>query len=147
MTGADMTGGDLASPDLAGAGLAAAGTAAAWRALLPGGTVWQPGPRPAPGCAVVSRPWALLRGARRGGPGGARAYLPVPSAQQPVIVASWDKDVMRYLAGAVLSVPPATGPVLSLLLTAGLRLFRHRAVWFLLAARPGGGMVFVGTAR
>jgi hypothetical protein len=123
---------------------APAGTAAAWHALLPGGTVWQPGHRAAPGCAVVSSPWALLKGARPGR--AARAYLPVPSPRHPVIVASWDADVLRYLAGAVLSVPPSTGPVLSLLLTAGLRLFRHRAIWFLLAARPGGGVVLVGDA-
>jgi len=146
-----MTGADTASPGLTGAGLtggagtAGAGTAAAWHALLPGGTRWQPGGRVAPGCAVVSPPWALLRRARPGR--SARAYVPVPSPQQPLIVASWDADVLRYLAGAVLSVPPSTGPVLSLLLTVGLRLFRHRVVWFLLAARPGGGMVFVGAAR
>jgi hypothetical protein len=123
----------------------AAGPADAWRALLPDGTVWQAGPRVAPGRAVVARPWALLlRRARPGRARVARAYLPVPSPRQPVIVASWDADVLRYLADAVLSVPPATGGALSLLLTAGLRLLRHRVVWFLLAARPGGRMVFLG---
>ncbi len=120
--------------------------AAAWNALLPDGTQWLSGSRAAPGFAVVTRPWTLLRGAGPAGDRRMRAYLPVPSPEQPLIVASWDADVMRYLAGAVLSVPPATGPVLSLLLTAGLRLFRHRAIWFLAAARPGGGVVFVGRA-
>ncbi len=133
-----------ASP--AAADPAAASPAAAWHALLPGGTVWLPGHQAAPGSAVVSTPWVLLRGRRTGRAGTARAYLPVPSPRHPVIVASWDADVMRYLAGAVLSVPPATGPVLSLLLTAGLRLFRHRALWFLAAARPGAGIVLVGGA-
>lgn len=130
----------------AAAAPATAAPAAAWHALLPGGTVWQSGGRAAPGSAVVSSPWVLLRRRRLGVAGAARAYLPVPSPRHPVIVASWDADVMRYLAGAVISVPPATGPVLSLLLTAALRLFRHRALWFLAAARPGGGVVLVGSA-
>lgn len=114
---------------------------AAWDALLPDGTVWLAGSAPAAGRAVVTRPWTLLRGA---GPGGSRAYLPLPSPRQPLVVASWDPDVLRYLASSVLSVPPATGPALSLLLTALRPLLRYRAFWFLAAARPGGAAVLVG---
>ena len=58
-------------------------------------------------------------------------YIAVPSRQRPLIVASWDPAVLRYLAASVLSVPPGTGPVLSLLVTIGLRVFRHPGSMFL----------------
>jgi hypothetical protein len=102
----------------------------AWSALLPAGTAWvsQPGP------------WAL-----RARPGnGVRAYIAVPSRQRPLIVASWDRAVLRYLADSVLSVPPGAGPVLSMVVTAGLRMFRHPASWLLAAALRVGGVVLVG---
>jgi hypothetical protein len=103
---------------------------AAWSALLPAGTVRvsQPGP------------WAL-----RARPGsGVRAYIAVPSRRHPLIVASWDRAVLRYLADSVLSVPPGAGPVLSMVVTAGLRMFRYPASWLLLAALRMGGAVLVG---
>jgi hypothetical protein len=53
-------------------------------------------------------------------------YIVVPSRRRPLIVASRDADVLRYLAGSVLSVPPGTGPVSGLLVTVGLRAFRPR---------------------
>ena len=43
----------------------------------------------------------------------------MPSRQRPLIVASWDRAVLRYLADTVLSVPPGTGQVLSMVLTVG----------------------------
>lgn len=61
-------------------------------------------------------------------------YVVVPSRRRPLIVASWDPGVLRYLAASVLSVPPGTGPVLSLLVTIGLRAFQHPGAMFL--ARP-----------
>ncbi len=61
-------------------------------------------------------------------------YLAVPSRRRPLIVASWDPAVLRYLAASVLSVPPGAGPVLTLLVTIGLRVFRHPGSMFL--ARP-----------
>jgi hypothetical protein len=61
-------------------------------------------------------------------------YIAVPSRRRPLIVASWDAAVLRYLAASVLSVPPGTGPVLSLLVTVGLRVFRYPGSMFL--ARP-----------
>lgn len=52
-------------------------------------------------------------------------YVAVPSRRHPLIIASRDPAVLRYLAASVLSVPPGTGPVLSLLLTLALSAFRH----------------------
>jgi hypothetical protein len=59
-------------------------------------------------------------------------YIVVLSRRRPLVVASRDPAVLRYLAASVLSVPPGTGPVLSLLLTIGLRAFRIRG-WVFLA--------------
>jgi hypothetical protein len=58
-------------------------------------------------------------------------YIVLPSPRHPLIVASRDPAVLRYLAANVLSVPPGAGPVLSLLVTIGLRAFRHRGAAFL----------------
>jgi hypothetical protein len=52
-------------------------------------------------------------------------YIVVPSRRHPLIVASRDRAVLRYLAASVLSVPPGTGPVVGLPLTIALRAFRH----------------------
>ncbi|HXC80337.1 MAG TPA: hypothetical protein VNV62_00670 [Trebonia sp.] len=51
-------------------------------------------------------------------------YIVVPSRRSPLIVASRDRAVLRYLAASVLSVPPGTGHVLGLPLTIALRAFR-----------------------
>jgi hypothetical protein len=122
---------------------------AAWAALLPGGTVWlSRAPRrsgsPAgasAGFAAAVAPWSL-----RSRP-GRRAYIAVPSRRRPLIVASWDRAVLRYLADSVLSVPPGTGPVLSMVLTAGLRMFRYPALWLLAVMLRAGGAVLVGRAE
>ena len=74
-------------------------------------------------------------------------YVAVPSRQRPLIIASWDPAVLRYLADTVLSVPPGTGPGLSLLLTAGLRLFRHPVPWILAVMLRAGDVVLVGRAE
>jgi hypothetical protein len=124
---------------------------AAWAALLPGGTVWlSRAPRRSDSSAGASAdfaaavaPWSLR--ARRDG--RARAYIAVPSRQRPLIVASWDRAVLRYLADSVLSVPPGTGPVLSMVLTAGLRMFRYPASWLLAVMLRAGGAVLVGRAE
>ena len=62
-------------------------------------------------------------------------YIVLPSRRRPLIVASRDTAVLRYLAASVLSVPPGTGPVPGLLLTIGLRAFRHPG-----RIRAGGGL-------
>lgn len=114
---------------------------APWTAILPEGTVWLPLRR-----RVMA---AVLRGelggaAGHGRPEGIRAYLMVPSHHRPVIVARWDAGVLRYLAGAVLSVPPGAGPLLSRVLTAALPLLRHPLTWIVGAAFYRGGIVLVG---
>lgn len=75
--------------------------------------------------ADMSRPaWAELL------PHG--KYIAVPSRRRPLIVASRDPAVLRYLAASVLSVPPGTGPVPGMLVTIGLRALRCRACAFLI---------------
>ena len=122
---------------------------AAWAALLPAGTVWlsrsprRAGPKmpqiTRAGFAAAVAPWSL-----RSRPEHVRAYIAVPSRQRPLIVASWDPAVLRYLADTVLSVPPGTGPVLSMVLTAGLRMFRYPGSWLLALVLRAGGAVLVG---
>jgi hypothetical protein len=121
--------------------------AAAWAALLPEGTVWlsRP-PRRAgitAGFAAATAPWSLRSGPRD----RIRAYVAMPSRQRPLIVASWDRAVLRYLAATVLSVPPGTGQPLSALLTAGLRIFRYRWSWRLALMLRVGGAVLIGRAE
>lgn len=77
-------------------------------------------------------------------PGAVATYIAFPSRQHPVLVASSDPAVLRYVADSVLSVPPGTGPLPSMVLTAGLRLLRLRWVWMLAAAARAAGVVQVG---
>ncbi|MGH3283764.1 MAG: hypothetical protein ACRDPD_03605, partial [Streptosporangiaceae bacterium] len=67
-------------------------------------------------------PWTALVPAGR--------YVAVPR-RRPLIVASWDRAVLRYLADSVLSVPPGAGQVVSMVLTAGLRMLRYPGSWLL----------------
>ena len=117
---------------------------AAWAALLPGGTVWLSRPPrrtgTAAGFAAAAAPWSLRLRPRP----GVRAYVAVPSRQRPLVVASWDPAVLRYIADTVLSVPPGAGQVLSAVLTVGLRMLRYRAPWLLAMALRAGGAVLVG---
>jgi hypothetical protein len=121
---------------------------AAWAALLPGGTVWLSRRPPrragtAVGFAVEVAPWSLRsRPGRR-----VRAYIAVPSRQHPLIVASWDRAVLRYLADTVLSVPPGAGQVLSMVLTVGLRMSRYPGSWLLAVVLRAGSAVLVGRAE
>jgi hypothetical protein len=121
----------------------------AWAALLPGGTVWLPRPprragaqAAVAGFAAAAAPWSLRsRPERR-----LRVYIAVPSRQHPLIVASWDRAVLRYLADAVLSVPPGAGQGLSMVLTVGLRMLRYPGSWLLAVVLRAGGAVLVGRA-
>jgi hypothetical protein len=70
-------------------------------------------------------------------------YIGVPR-RRPLIVASWDRAVLRYLADSVLSVPPGGGRIRSMALTAGLRMLRYRGSWLLAVALRAGGVVQVG---
>jgi hypothetical protein len=113
---------------------------AAWAALLPGGTVWlsRPPRRAEPqitsaGFAAGAAPWSLRsRPGRR-----VRSYVAVPSRRRPLIVASWDRAVLRYLADSLVSA----------VLTAGLRMFRYPGSWRLAVALRAGGAVLVGRAE
>ena len=51
------------------------------------------------------------------------------------------------LTDCTLSVPPGTGPLPGMVLTAGLRLLRFRWVWMLAAAARAAGVVLVGRRR
>ena len=119
---------------------------AAWAALLPGETVWlSRAPRrtgAAAGFAAAVAPWSLRRSGR-----GIKAYVAVPSRQRPLIVASWDPAVLRYVADTVLSVPPGAGQTVSAVVTIGLRLLRYRAPWLLALALRAGGAVLVGRSE
>jgi hypothetical protein len=68
-------------------------------------------------------------------------YIAVPSCRRPLIVASRDAVVLRYLIASVLSVPPGTSPAASLLLTVALRAFRYPASWFLAGPLQARAMV------
>jgi hypothetical protein len=136
----------------------AAGESAAWAALLPDGTVWLAGRQrmaarrlrralaglpPGPGLAIAASPWAFRRRGEAA-PGAVRTYIAVPSRQSPVLVASRDPAVLRYVAASVLSVPPGAGPLPSMALTAGLRVLRLPAAWILAAILRAGRVVLVG---
>ena len=118
---------------------------AAWSALFPAGTVWL-GPGRAGGAGLAAAP-AAWAAARPRPPAGRRAYLAVPSPGGPLIVTRWDGGVLRYLAGSVLTVPPGAGPLLSPLLTAGLRLLRHPGTWVVAALLGRGGVLVVRAPR
>lgn len=95
------------------------------------------------GFAAAAAPWSLRsRPERR-----VRAYIAVPSRQHPLIVASWDRAVLRYLADTVLSVPPGAGQLLSAVVTLGLRMFRYPGSWLLAVTLRAGGAVLVGRAE
>ena len=136
-------------------------TAAAWQVVLPPDTVWLSGPDtgarrmgrdqggacPQQPLAARMRPWALPRSGDRGDPAGVRSYIAVPSLQAPILIASRDREVLRYVAGSVLSVPPGTGDAASMVLTAGLRLLRFRLAWNLLAFARLARLVALGWSR
>lgn len=134
--------------------------AAAWQALLPSGTAWLPGRGRSgarrlrrvlaglpPGTSVIAPafPWAFRRyGERAGDCIPLRAYIAVPSRQRPLLVASRDPGVLRYVAGSVLAVPPGAGPLASFVLTPALRILRMPAAWTLAAWAGVAGVVLVG---
>jgi hypothetical protein len=133
--------------------------AAAWTALLPSAASWSPAGRPQsarrigramaslePGqcLAIPASPWSFSRAAGAAGPGATAAYVAFPSRQRPVLVASRDAAVLRYIADSVLSVPPGAGQIPSIVLTAGLRLLRFPVIWNVAAIIRAAGLVVVG---
>jgi hypothetical protein len=138
---------------------------AAWPALLPEGTVWPPGRRPwsarrrrsllarsaGSPVAVEASAWSLpdVGGPTTAGtgPGSWRFFVAVPSRGEAVLVASRDPAVLRYAAASLVSVPPGTGPLATLILTIGLRLLRFPVVWNVAALGRVARVVAVGRAR
>jgi hypothetical protein len=134
--------------------------AAAWEALLPSGTVWLPGRRRfgarrlrqvltdlPPGTSAIAPafPWAFRRYRESAGDYfPLRAYIAVPSRQRPLLVASRDPSVLRYVASSVLSVPPGAGPLASIAATPVLRILRVPAAWVLAAWAGVAGVVLIG---
>jgi hypothetical protein len=139
--------------------------AAAWAALLPGAASWSTAGRPQsarrigramaglePGqcLAIPASPWSFARAAGAAGaadPAAAAAYVAFPSRQRPVLVASRDAAVLRYVADSVLSVPPGAGQIPSMVLTAGLRLLRFPFIWNVAAIMRAAGLVVVGRRK
>lgn len=120
---------------------------AAWTAVLPPGTSWLPGHRlghrrpttagraasPGRRLAATAPPWSLAASRSGADADGPRSYVAVPSQRAPVLIASRDPAVLRYVARSVLSVPPGAGTAASMVLTAGLAVLRFRLAWNLLA--------------
>jgi hypothetical protein len=98
--------------------------AAAWSAVLPTQTSW----------VAEAAPWWLrARGIGRPTGGHVTRYVAIPSARSPLLVAAYDRDVLRHVADTVLSVPPGSGPLARAVLTGGRRLMRLRLAWRLAA--------------
>ena len=136
--------------------------AAAWAALLPSAASWSTAGRPQsarrigramaglePGqcLAIPASPWSFARAAGAADPGDTTAYDAFPSRQRPVLVASRDAAVLRYVADSVLSVPPGAGQIPSMVLTAGLRLLRFPLIWNVAAIMRAAGLVVVGRRK
>jgi hypothetical protein len=142
---------------------------AAWAAVLPPGTSWLPGNRAGSRrlrragsrrltragsagtqgrrLAATAPPWSLAGSSNAADPSGLRSYIAVPSQQAPILIASRDRAVLRYVAGSVLSVPPGAGTAASMVLTAGLSVLRFRLAWNLLALVRLARLVVVGWSR
>jgi len=129
----------------------------AWAAVLPPGTGWQDsrrrrtgaeggGPIPGPPgrhVAEIAPPWSLAGTGADADPSGPRSYVALPSDLAPILIASRDRAVLRYVAGSVMSVPPGAGTAASVVLTAGLRVLRFRLAWNLLACARAVRLVVV----
>jgi hypothetical protein len=139
-----------------------AADSAAWTALLPSAASWLPGDgrqsartigraiadlESGRSLAIAASPWSFGRAARRAQPDAVRRYVAFPSRQQPVLVASRDPAVLRYVAASVLSVPPGAGQLPSIIATAGLRLLRYPVVWNVVAMARAAGLVVVGLRK
>jgi hypothetical protein len=80
--------------------------------------------------------WTLLRTAAdpgAGPPARGRAYVALPSAARPLLVASRDAGVLRYVTDTLLAAPPGGGPARAAVYAAGRWLLRRPGAWALLA--------------
>ena len=136
-------------------------SSAAWAALLPEGAAWLPerdggrrssarlrhalrGLPPGSVRATPGARWGRGGGPRAAGAKAARTYLAFPSSRRPLLIASRDDAVLRYVATSVVSVPPGSGPVPTMVLTAGLRVLRRQAGWSLATLLGAVRVVLVG---
>lgn len=129
-----------------------------WQSLLPSGTVWFGGGNDV--VLPVAPMWPCGQTvafiARRGWIGRAqtativaglddvRAYVALPSAKRPLIVAARDPSLLRYVTASLLSAPPGTGVPVGLLCEVGLRLLRIPGVWELALAAGMVRTILVG---
>lgn len=131
----------------------ALGDSPAWSVLLPDDTIRLPGRGHGARRAVVSVPkgrtWAITGAPWSHGHNTnsdtdvVRSYVTYPR-HTPVVIASRDAAVLRYVATSVLSVPPRAGRIPSILFTSGLRLLRLSITWTCAAALRAAGTVLVG---
>jgi hypothetical protein len=77
---------------------------------------------------------------------GVHSYVTYPRSR-PIVIASNDSAVLRYVADSVLSVPPGAGRIPSMFFTSGLRLLRLPITWSCAAVVRATGMVAVGRSE
>jgi hypothetical protein len=138
----------------------APGDSPAWSALLPDDTIWlltrghQGARRFSHGAAsvpdgnwtIAGSPSAYRRSSHRDQRSLAydvHPYVTYPYLQ-PIVIASKDTAVLRYVADSVLSVPPGAGRIPSMMFTSGLRLLRQPIMWSVAAVVRATGTVLVG---
>lgn len=71
------------------------------------------------------------------------SYVTYPR-DAPVLVASRDADVLRYVTSCVLSVPPGAGRMSSMIFTLGMHLLRLPIMWTCAAVVRAAGVVVIG---
>jgi hypothetical protein len=138
----------------------ALGDSPAWSVLLPDDTIRLPGrgrgtrrfrrtvvsvPKGRT-WAITGAPWAHGHNVREDSNSGSpvvHSYVTYPR-DMPVVIASRDTAVLRYVAASVLSVPPGAGRIPSMVLTSGLRLLRLSIMWTFAAVVRVAGTVLVG---
>jgi hypothetical protein len=74
------------------------------------------------------------------------SYVTYPR-DAPVLVASKDEAVLRYVTTCVLSVPPGAGRIASMIFMSGLRLLRFPMMWICAAVVRAAGVVLIGEWR
>lgn len=141
--------------------MSAPGDSPAWSALLPDDTIWlcghgHRGARrlrravasvpPGRTWTIAGQPFASQRNSLREQgveAHGVHPYVALPH-EKPMLIASNDAAVLRYVADSVLSVPPGAGRIPSILFTTGLRLLRLPFMWSFAAVVRATDMVIVG---
>jgi hypothetical protein len=136
----------------------------AWSALLPDDSIWLFDPRHqgarrfrrAVASVPPGRTWTIARPpfASRRSPyreQGSQAhdvhtYVAYPY-EKPMLIATKDAAVLRYVADSVLSVPPGAGRIPSIMFTTGMRLLRMPLTWSIAAVVRATDMVVVGRSE